>query len=123
MTPDEMRRAIAEACGFRWIRARQSIVTGDSLTGQRVLTKMSVYVCSWTEASEGDRILGWDVPDYPNDLTAIQEAALGRFKTAKDIRIFQEYLETAAYHSDECEVWQLTALDWCEAYLKTVGKL
>jgi hypothetical protein len=60
------------------------------------------------------------IPHYTTSLDAIQAAAKKRFKTSDEILNFDDALDIqSGVHRKQ---WQLTAADWCEAYLRCVSK-
>lgn len=92
----EMRLAIAEVCGWTCLDAR-------FMTGR--------IPDSWTDGSRHQ-----DLPDYPNDLNAIHEAAMSqgllfRMKMA-DILASMQGVDPAF----------ATARQRAEAFLRTIGK-
>lgn len=106
MTPEAQRLAIAEVHGW--------IDTGNSWKG---------YHC-WTHpdgtASYGQKEDRFScVPNYPNDLNAIREAVLEQgttFAVSVSWLLQKRAVEKAI-------PWTLlTAEDWSEAFLRTIGK-
>lgn len=107
MTPDEQRKAIAEACG--WTRLREGKLTGG-LVGQ----------------PPGGRIEDFGTaPDYLNDLNAIADAML----SLKPIEYFSfsGKLERIVARDNSAAsthffIFDATAAQRAEAFLKTIGK-
>jgi hypothetical protein len=61
-----------------------------------------------------------ELHDYLNDLNAIQSAALQRLTTANEVNRFQIWLSRLTVRYGKT-FYQLTATDWCEAFLRTLG--
>ena len=102
MTPDEMRRAIANDQGW---------------------TPCHMGCNGKTWRNPQDTGCQPELPDYLSDLNAIHAAALERFKDELDAEEFRWSLETVwQIRHKRCFRWQLTALDWCEAYIRIIGK-
>lgn len=104
MTPQEIQIAVAEEMGWIW--------HGDS---------------SWTKMGEDHYWKLADacyliLPPYTTSIDAIREACLERFNTLNGQDTFQTKLLFKALGKMEF-YWQLTALDWCEAFLETVKQL
>ena len=58
------------------------------------------------------------MPDYPTDLNAIRDAAMGQ---SEGIKIdFEKRLNDMAYPNKHFH--ELSARDWCEALLRATGK-
>ena len=72
------------------------------------------------------RMAGSTHPIYTTSLDAIRAAAMERFGKPVEAVEFSNHLELIAdgYYSagKPPYLWQLTAADWCEAYLRSVGK-
>ena len=106
MTDDEMRIAIAEACGWKPYKP----ITHDGwpllMTPPKKPNKEG-----WLET----------IPDYLNDLNAMHEAE----KTFADDDVIAEKYWLALYDATEHTRWpyDATARQRCIAYLKTKGIL
>jgi GTP1/Obg family GTP-binding protein len=100
MTPQEIQIAVAEEMGLFGFEVRNKKLT------------------AWTEIEKP----GIEVPPYTTSIDAIREACLERFKTHEAVSYFHSTLISAVYRSDKY-CWQLTALDWCEAFLTTCKEL
>ena len=106
MTPEQQRIAIAEACGIvgsfdnRWIKEYEK-EGGDAY--------------GFTGFENGELVF---VPNYLNDLNAMHEAE----KTLKlGMRnLYDANLDLIA-ERDHCFIWETTAAQRAEAFLKTLG--
>lgn len=62
-----------------------------------------------------------DLPKFSTSLDAIRAAAMERFKASSERLKFEHELQAICI--TKCIlIWQLTALDWAEAFLRAVGK-
>lgn len=130
MTDNEIRIAIAEACGWEWRRA------------------LNAETYAWFSPKEGresewissaiPKITG-ELPDYPNDLNAIQNAVTNywhKLLNGDEPTLESEsFLVSLGEHAekllhDDVE-WSLTPAYrfllisprlFCEAFLRTIGK-
>lgn len=111
MNPEKQRIAIAKACGYKNVRLA-----------------IDYYDCPICVADMGSGV--GIVPDFPNDLNAMQEAcALLRPRDKELFRIkLQDICATdggsdrpKSYASD-AELIHATAAQRAEAFLRTVGK-
>lgn len=113
MTDNEMRVAIAEACGWRWRRANNS---------ER---------CAWFDPS--GNLTEWTMPikecvglpDYPNDLNAMHEAVIAAKIPDKQwsdalMRVIQDETCCGAVEARYATA-NATARQRAEAFLRTVG--
>lgn len=106
MTPQEIQIAVAEEMGWIW--------HGDS---------------SWTKMGEDHYWKLADacyliLPPYTTSIDAIRGACLERFKGLNEWDFERQLLNRAdAITTGDRTIWQLTALDWCEAFLETVKQL
>jgi len=103
MTPQEIQIAVAEEMGWT-IKAR----TGNGLMARKAC---------------GDWIPLVHLPPYTTSIDAIREACLERFKTSPERDLFWSALKDTEGNDDKTHVWQLTALDWCEAFLATCKEI
>lgn len=100
MTDEQINQAIAEACGWKWVRSYQ-----------------------WTDPNELNAFT-WDIPDYCNDLNAMHEAE----KTLKIAycKEYKDYLYDAALELEKKTgrwmPYSLPARQRAEAFLRTLGK-
>lgn len=102
MTPQQINAAIATDLGW------ETFAEGDF--------KQYIY---WIKPKGG---LHKQIPDYCDSLDAIRAAALERFKDRAGLAIVFQGLLNEKSAFERKHTWQLTAADWCEAYLRTVGK-
>lgn len=68
----------------------------------------------------------YNLPPYTTSLDAIQQVCLERFDGINGIVEFQQQLgkiEREKNREKSTWSWQLTALDWCKAFLETVKQL
>jgi hypothetical protein len=107
MTPTEIQLAIAEECGW----------TDDfaEYKGKRKGSLLLPY--QFINKNTGQKLM--DLPDFCSSLDAIQQAAMDRFKKKEERDHFMSELIFAKH---DVYSWELTPLDWCEAFLRTVGK-
>lgn len=103
MTPEKQRIAIAEVCGFHFIRG-----------------------CFYTDPKVP--IMAANVPDYPNDLNAMHEAEKTLTNDEWDDK-FYHWLGFVVSGGQEEQLWQwrkmivhATAAQRAEAFLRTIGK-
>lgn len=93
MNSEQINRAIAEACGWKWVRNYQ-----------------------WTDAN-GFNAFSWDIPDYCNDLNAMHEAE--ELLIGLDCGSYSQKLADV----DEAFYGvRATARQRAEAFLRTLGK-
>lgn len=104
MTPQEIQIKVAEECGWIWHEDSLWFKMGDNYY--------------WKLGNVWYQTL----PPYTTSLDAIQKVALERFKKPKHTELFKFYLAVQTH--GKCDwIWQLTALDWCEAFLATCEQL
>ena len=101
MTQEAQRIAIAKACGWEF-----RYMVGATPFGLAPDAKNESYT--------------QDLPDYLNDLNAIQQAALQRLTTSNEVNGFQIWLSRLTVRYGKT-FYQLTATDWSEAFLRTLG--
>lgn len=109
MTPDKQRVAIAEYCGLlKPPVCKPSIEQLEAILDSK--SPMSVEILPNGEIRA--------IPDYLNDLNAIQQAwqCLGWEEKNEYIEHLKEIVEEA-----DCEVYFATAEQRCEAFLKTIN--
>lgn len=100
MTPEEINRTIAEACGWKQITSYEEFW---QITDRKSEKRW------WCEQ---------DLPDYYNDLNAMHEAEKELFKNFKHRAWYLHRLKT---YTDFDGV-TATAPQRCEAFLRTIGK-
>lgn len=114
MTPQEIQIAVAEEMG--WFVFQD---VGDWVL--RHEKKCVARTCG-SEQECWDYYLHVFAPPYTTSIDAIRGACLERFsKDMNDQLLEMELLKVATKKRQM--VWQLTALDWCEAFLETVKQL
>lgn len=101
MNHDQINRAVAESLGWTNVG-----VTFGILSGYPPDEKEFIYETKC---------------EFSTSLDAIRAAALERFKTFTEQCKFQESLTEVSYDR-QCFAFELTAADWCEAYLRAVVK-
>ena len=103
MTDDQIRIAIAEWCGWKFIVSHD--VMGKAVPDRWIKDEMEYFE-------------DHPFPDYPNDLNAVHEA-----EKKLDVNPWQQYINLLP---DIIEDWRspihATAHQRCEALLKTIGK-
>lgn len=121
MKAEEIRIAVAEACG--WTRI-----------GRRMLDRVPIPFgrTDWmgTPPRDKDKLeddQGWKrIPDYPNDLNAVHEAEKMLETTCEPAPFTQPQVSGYYNHLMEmCGTFgaiRATALQRCEAILRTLGK-
>ena len=111
MTPQQLNLAIAKDQGWKFIPSHDSPFTGNALPE------------CW-ESPDGHTTVWTDEPvDYCSSLDAIQKAALARFTDRTEVIYFEHFLMLISNRNSNrasC-IWQLTALDWAEAYARASG--
>lgn len=108
MTPQEIQIAVAEGMG--WTKFWQPDSSNDEGVGH----------WEWHLGKKNIKRL----PPYTTSIDAIREACLERFKAREEKVAFEDVLSSRWINIPENEYrWQLTALDWCEAFLATVKQL
>jgi len=107
MTPQEIQIAVAEEMGW----------TDDFPKG----TSGILLPYKYFNTKSKKKLM--ELPPYTTSLDAIREACLERFKTLTERDLFWSALKDIEGNDDKTHVWQLTALDWCEAFLATVKQL
>lgn len=108
MTPQEIQIAVAEEMG--WIKFWQPDSSNDEGVGH----------WEWHLGKKNIRQL----PPYTTSIDAIREACLERFKGLNRWDFERQLLKRAdAITTGDRTIWQLTALDWCEAFISTVEQL
>lgn len=115
MTNDEIRIAIAEACGWK-------LTLADNTTH---------WTDRWTDPNGGSYESGAyflppDPPNYPGDLNACAE--FEKTLTAEEAHLYSRELEkmfnAQPWHEDDGAKnygWHASALHRCEAFLRTNG--
>ena len=122
MTPDEMRIAIAEVCGYKKVECPLSSLGGGSPCKPKPMTY-------WADECWGGDTIG--LPDYLNDLNAcaemVKSLSIGqrsvwpmhlREIVARDGK-GQENPDTGLL--DDTHFYNATAPQRCEAFLRTLG--
>jgi len=100
MTDEQINRAIAEACGWKWVQSYQ-----------------------WTD-SNGLNAFSWDIPNYCSDLNAMHEAE--KVLTKEQVREYQCFMYDMAceIHTTHGRwmPYSATARYRAEAFLRALGK-
>ena len=116
MTPEQINRAIAESVGWKWF---------DHPDVQEK-TKTFTLADKWVMNQSGKLVFPHDCPNYHGDLNAIQAAIMQHVNKPPS-----QYLKAEMEFTIESNLpfkhWRRSALmlpaaDWCEAYLRTIGK-
>ena len=120
MNPEQQRIAIAEACGWKKMNWNEATVYGSPTHGFRVWkSKHQDSIMSY-KGRGGERI-----PDYLNDLNAMNSAVLQKFNgPAHEGWAFIDNLRVACGipHSSACMALVCaTAAQRAEAFLKTLN--
>jgi hypothetical protein len=111
MKLEAQRVAIAEACGF-----------------ERKIMRSFRETPGWYAETPSGTAFFENIPDYLNDLNAISAAIkLQNWSAEQQHQFFQIYLFNIFARRegfrDSCQVaCNPNASDWCEAFLKTIGK-
>jgi hypothetical protein len=103
MTNEEITIAIAEACGWIYLK------TIEDEDGEKFLIGVLK-----------GRPSGPIVPDYCNDLNAMHEAEMVIKKDSNLWKCYESFL--ARIVSGDCGMFHITANQRAEAFLKTIGK-
>jgi hypothetical protein len=107
MSDEQINIAIAEACGWKEIQSSHAPVE----FGRRPH--------GWKRTEHGNRTMETQIPDYCNDLNAMHEAE----KTLKlGLRSRYDAELGILGMRDNCFIWETTASQRAEAFLKTIGK-
>jgi len=119
MTPEAMRIAIAEACGWK---LSEPVIGHDGRWRKHAYRGKSVYSLfdsSWAGGPH-DVIDDWNnAPDYLRDLNAMHEAE----KTLpKSQRLSYDAKLGALCEETDSFTHHATAAQRCEAFLRTIGK-
>ncbi len=115
MTDNEIRIAIAEACGWKWIASYHGYEW--ALKGPN-----GCIVRCW----DGERgFANTELPDYPNDLNAMRDAE-GILNTQQQVH-YGEILEAITkshrhWKHVRFDLAHATARQRAEAFLRTLGK-
>ena len=107
MTDEQMRIAIAEACGWAEIVHHKLHAGNEGLLGTHI-------------AADGVRDRDW-VPDYLNDLNAMHEAEKVLLKDGHESDLWLEYLSNLVICAPAGLSSHATARQRAEAFLKTKG--
>jgi len=114
MTPEQMRIAAAEACGWTNLRQSNPWEFSDDPDNRVVL-------CGYWPAPQGGGV-GAAIPNYPADLNACAEMEAGL--TTEDLIEYAEWLG-ADRHEMPSKSWVIllraTPLQRCEAFLRVKG--
>ena len=112
MTPEAQRIAIAEACGWKPEIRRAEIPEADFVHEETF----------WIKDNETRR--GPWLPDYLNDLNAMQEArkALTKEQCSKYADILCDQAAECDLSPNIAELFFLTAPQRAEAFLRTINK-
>lgn len=116
MTPQEIQIAVAEEMG--WTNCEHVKTIG--------LVKGFLPPKGKTPHTRQYPSGHYELPDYTTSLDAIQQVCLERFDGINGIVEFQQQLgkiEREKNREKSTWSWQLTALDWCKAFLETVKQL
>ena len=118
MTPEQMRIAIAEECGWRCCKADYNI----ALKLHKFPPTSLVGVAPWAGAHiDGSEDYHFHLlPNYPNNLNAMHEAE--KVLTQQQRFIFYTYLMACCNTSEIKNLIHATAPQRAEAFLRTVGK-
>lgn len=105
MTHDEMRIAIAEACGWSEIKSGNTVCPSN-LSGVNV-----------EQGKVGDR---WGVPDYCNDLNAMHDAE--KILDQTQARSYADHLAESEQDGTwaSCHMWHQSAAQRAEAFCRTL---
>lgn len=98
MTNEQINVAIAKACGWKWVRSYQ-----------------------WID-SNGLNAFSWDIPDYCNDLNAMNEAEKSLDDDCKNGFRLELLNVTGSKHFGSFEHIHATARQRAEAFLRTLDK-
>lgn len=113
MTPDQQRVAIAEACGWTWIR---TLPYDDACYGE---------ASGQLVGHQTNSIIEEIIPDFPFDLNAMHQAE-SYLSTVLDTNgeltdAYESHLIKVGRHRG-WPVWYSTAAQRAEAFLRTVGR-
>ena len=108
MTDEQINIAIAEACGWKEIQSSHAPVE----FGRRPH--------GWKRTEHGNRTLETQIPDYCNDLNAMREAE--KILIKKGFKCTYDGELNLISERDYCLVWETTARQRAEAFLRTIGK-
>jgi len=113
MTESEINRAIAESVGWKWF----------DHPDVRERTKTWTLQDKWIQTPTGELVFPHNVPDYYNDLNAIQEAVM---RLTRDQMTDYCNFRLRAVVGEGCvtdyKMINATAPQRCIAYLKAIGK-
>lgn len=119
MTPEEQRIAIAEMCGAKWTKFPDGVHVVLSFKTSQSEIGGNIYL--------GDeRVMGYDIPDYINDLNATFDAE--KMLNHDQWRIYLGFLmgnrviPKLASMEEFHKAWCAPAAQRVEAFLKAVGK-
>ena len=111
MTDDQIRIAIAEWCGWKFIVSHD--VMGKAVPDRWIKDEMEYFE-------------DHPFPDYPNDLNAVHEAekSLDRFQVSEYGIELCRVMKLPDINGEICwgSLVMATARQRCEALLKTIGK-
>lgn len=126
MKPEQQRIAIAEACGWKFIKIHKLAQTG--------FFYFKPFIADKKLAVEG-KLKGataiYNLPDYLNDLNAMHEVWITLDSKESRIKFHHELQQvvvkagghaTSSILDVECCVENATAAQRAEAFLKTIGK-
>lgn len=102
MTKEQLRIAVAEKIGWKRSRCEEC----------RIITWSKNGICQGRDGT---------IPPYSTSIDAIQAACL-EWKGIQPWK-FTIQLRKRFYSSEHDEVWQLTAYDWCHAFLATCEEI
>lgn len=112
MTPQEIQIAVAEEMGWH-------VEVDDDQFWRATDSKGNRNSSLWCSEDAAVR----DFPPYTASIDAIREACMERFKTESESNQFAACLWSKVTDNAKSNIWQLTALDWCEAFTATVKQL
>jgi hypothetical protein len=118
MSPKAQQIAIAEACGWKWIQtnweSKSGLIGTDSPHSGNIPYEGTNYPSNRHLPTYGKAI-----PDYLNDLNAMHKAEKilkGGMRSKYDAEL------TLICSRDYNFIWESTAAQRAEAFLKTIGK-
>ena len=116
LTPEQQRIKVAELCGWR----RCNTTLPALWQYDRVVHQMDEGLwCTGYENGSGDWLMRDEtIPDYLNDLNAMHEA--GKMLKLGMRSLYDANLGLIA-ERDYCFIWETTAAQRAEAFLKTLG--
>lgn len=114
MTSQELQIAVAEKMGWAWHYGDTSFEAKKSGKAYWNKGKFDYLTC---------RSLA-KVPPYSTSIDAIQKAAMEKFITSRHEAMFTSNLYDKGIKLESNKyLWQLTAADWCEAFLETCKEI